>query len=142
MQPASRFCALRGQVSSNRSFTLVLRAVDDYRPVALLALVDTFAAPLIILAPPNVIYEICPFLFFLFPQLGHRYHLLVYCSDLVRFFDIFVDISEEKRQMDLSPYPISLNAVLSLYNNYPIFQRLSLLIQFYRVPAHLMSQYF
>jgi len=79
------------------SFALILRAVDDHCPIALLALMDTLAASLIILAPPNVIYEICPFLFFLFPKSGHRYHLLFYCSDLVHFFEIFADISEENR---------------------------------------------
>ena len=87
----------RVRSSSSCSFTLILRTVDDCYPIALLALMDTLAAPLIVLAPPNVIYEICPFLFFLFPQSGHRYHLLFYCSDLVRFFKIFADISEEIR---------------------------------------------
>ena len=79
------------------SFALVLRAVNNYCSIALLALMDTLAAPFIVLAPPNVIYEIGPFLFFLFPKSGHRYHLLFYCSDLVHFFEFFADMSEENR---------------------------------------------
>lgn len=129
-------------MSSSGSFTLILRTVNDHCPIALLAIMDTLAAPLIVLAPPNFIYEICPFLFFLFPKSGHGYHLLFYCSDLVRFFAIFADISEENHQMDLSPYLISSNAVLTLCNSCPIFRKSFLLTQFYRVPVHLMSQYF
>lgn len=56
---------------------------------ALLALMDTLAAFIIVLTSANVIYKICPFLFFLFPKSGHGYHLLFYCSDLVRFFTFF-----------------------------------------------------